>query len=101
MKSGSAAIALVSGGLFAAAATAVSVTGQKPAPVTVAEHVAPILYANCVTCHRTGEVAPFPLITYDHAAAHALQIAKVTAARIMPPWHAEHGYGDFADERRL
>jgi len=33
--------------------------------------------------------------------AHDLQIAKVTGSRYMPPWHAAHGYGDFADERRL
>jgi hypothetical protein len=28
-------------------------------------------------------------------------IATVTASRYMPPWHAVHGYGEFADERRL
>src|SRR5262249_25609568 len=25
----------------------------------------------------------------------------VTGKRYMPPWHAAHGYGEFADERRL
>ena len=28
-------------------------------------------------------------------------IAEVTESRYMPPWHAAHGYGDFAGERRL
>jgi hypothetical protein len=69
--------------------------------VTFAEDIAPILYANCVSCHRQGEVAPFPLITYDDVAKRGKQIAKVTQSRIMPPWHAAHGYGDFADERGL
>lgn len=87
--------------IVAAAGAGLSLNAQKPAPVTFTEHVAPILYANCVSCHRAGEVAPFPLITYDNAAAHAKQMVKVTGARIMPPWHAAHGYGDFADERRL
>src|SRR4029077_17629287 len=28
-------------------------------------------------------------------------IATVTEKRYMPPWKAEHGYGEFANERRL
>ena len=27
--------------------------------VTFSEHIAPIVYDNCVTCHRPGEAAPF------------------------------------------
>jgi mono/diheme cytochrome c family protein len=72
-----------------------------PAPVTFTADVAPILYGNCVTCHRPGEAAPFSLITYEDAKKRASLIAKVTASRYMPPWHAAHGYGEFADERRL
>ncbi len=70
-------------------------------PITFAEHVAPIVYTNCVTCHRPGEAAPFSLITYDDVKKRGTLIATVTKARYMPPWHAEHGYGEFADERRL
>ena len=29
--------------------------------VTWSEHIAPVVYANCTTCHRPGEAAPFPL----------------------------------------
>ena len=29
-------------------------------------------------CHRAGEVAPFPLTSYEDAAKHAKQMAKVT-----------------------
>jgi hypothetical protein len=65
------------------------------------DHVAPILYDNCVTCHRPGQAAPFSLISYEDAKKRANQIVKVTASRFMPPWHAAHGYGDFKDERRL
>jgi mono/diheme cytochrome c family protein len=86
---------------------AVSMPAATPeaAPSTAAptfsESVAPILYANCVTCHRPGEAAPFSLISYDDVKKRGTTIAKATAARYMPPWHAEHGYGEFADERRL
>jgi hypothetical protein len=71
------------------------------ASVTFSESVAPILYENCVTCHRPGEAAPFSLISYDDVRKKGKQIAKVTGSRYMPPWHAAHGYGDFAGERRL
>jgi hypothetical protein len=69
--------------------------------VTYSETIAPILYENCVTCHRPGEAAPFSLITYNDAKKKGRLIAKVTGSRFMPPWRATHGYGDFADERRL
>jgi len=70
-------------------------------PVTFSETVAPILYENCVTCHRPGQAAPFSLITYEDVKKKGKLIAKVTESRYMPPWHAAHGYGEFADERRL
>jgi mono/diheme cytochrome c family protein len=70
-------------------------------PVTFTETIAPIVYANCVTCHRPGQAAPFSLISYEDVAKRGALIAKVTASRYMPPWHAAHGYGEFAGERRL
>src|SRR5947209_10524809 len=71
------------------------------APPTFTKDVAPILYKNCVSCHRPGEVAPFSLITYEDAAKRATLIATATAKRYMPPWKPEPGYGEFQDERRL
>jgi mono/diheme cytochrome c family protein len=71
------------------------------ARVTFADTIAPIVYANCVTCHRPGEAAPFALISYEDVAKRGALIAKVTESRYMPPWHAEPGYGDFVGERRL
>jgi len=68
---------------------------------TFNKDIAPILYQNCATCHRPGEVAPFPLLTYQDAAKRAKLISTVTQRRYMPPWKAEPGYGSFANERRL
>ena len=73
----------------------------RPEPVTFSEHIAPILYENCVSFLRPGEAAPFSLITYDDASRRARLIGDVTTSRYMPPWHAEPGFGDFLDERRL
>jgi hypothetical protein len=54
--------------------------------VTFSHDVAPILYRECVACHRPGGVAPFSLISYADAAKRAQLIAEVTAKRFMPPW---------------
>ena len=89
------------------AAVWLSAANQSAAPktparaVTFSEDIAPILYGNCVTCHRPGEAAPFSLISYEDATKRGPLLADVTKSRYMPPWHAEPGFGDFADERRL
>src|SRR5262245_27319869 len=68
---------------------------------TFNKDIAPILYKNCAGCHRPGEVAPFSLLTYQAASKRAKLLASVTEKRYMPPWKAEPGFGDFANERRL
>jgi hypothetical protein len=94
------ALRTVSALLPAALAFAFPGTGPRPG-VTFSRDVAPILYRHCVSCHRPGEVAPFPLLSYHDAAKRAALIATVTASRYMPPWQPERGYGRFAGERRL
>jgi hypothetical protein len=69
--------------------------------VTFSTTIAPIIYNNCVTCHRPGEAAPFALMSYEDVKKRGALIATVTQSRYMPPWHAAHGYGEFAEERRL
>lgn len=76
-------------------------TVKTPAVPTFNRDIAPILYQNCSNCHRPGEVAPFALLTYQDAAKRAKQIADITERRVMPPWKATAGYGDFLDVRRL
>jgi Tol biopolymer transport system component/mono/diheme cytochrome c family protein len=101
---------VIAGSVLLGSAVVLSQEARRPTPqtraaatqrVTFTETVAPILYANCVTCHRPNEAAPFSLITYEDVAKHAEQIAEVTGARYMPPWHAVQGYGEFLGERRL
>jgi hypothetical protein len=67
--------------------------------VTFAEHIAPILQKRCQHCHRPGTEAPFALIGYDDAVAHADTIAEVVAEERMPPWYAS--FGDFANDPSL
>ena len=64
--------------------------------------VAPILRKNCQDCHRPGQVAPFPLLTYEQARKRAADLARVTSDRQMPPWPASTEVGGpFRDERTL
>ena len=68
---------------------------------TYAANVAPILQKNCVSCHREGEIAPMPLISYEDAKRWAMNIAEVTGTRFMPPWKPVQDHGRFVGERRL
>ena len=76
---------------------------RKPATKvpTFTEHVAPILYENCVSCHRPGEAAPFSLITYQDVRKRGQRMVEATSAKFMPPWHAEMGHIAFANPRIL
>ena len=63
--------------------------------------VAPILYANCVTCHRPDGIAPMTLTTFAAAKAYATRVREVTASREMPPWYADPQHGQFKNARGL
>jgi len=86
------------------AALALSACSGTPAPIpapTFAKDVAPILYANCVGCHRPGQSGPFPLLTYDDARSRAARIAAAVESRVMPPWLPDGAEPEFIGERRL
>jgi len=72
-----------------------------PERPTFAEHVAPIIYAECTPCHRAEGSAPLPFEGFDDVRDHATQIAEVTASGFMPPWLPEAGHGEFRGVRRL
>ena len=67
---------------------------------TFHKHVAPILNAHCVGCHRPGEVGPFSLVTYKQAKRWASDIVEYTKTRQMPPWMPTAGV-PMKGERKL
>ncbi len=91
------ALGVLLAGIACASAPAEDVDG----PVTFCEHIAPILWEHCASCHRPGEVGLFPLLTYRDAAKRAKFLAEITHVRRMPPWKPEPGFGHFKDVRRL
>ena len=76
-------------------------TAARAEDVTYCKQVAPILWKNCASCHRPGEIGPFSLLTYKDAKKRAEFIKEITQDRRMPPWKPEPGYGEFRDVRRL
>ena len=73
----------------------------KAAKVTFNKDVAPIFYANCVGCHRQGEMAPMGLLSYKEARPWAKSIREQVANRVMPPWYADPKHGEFVNDRSL
>lgn len=52
------------------------------------EHIEPIVAKHCQSCHHTGGVAPFPLVTYEDVKARGFQARGKVESKDMPPWGA-------------
>ena len=63
--------------------------------------VLPILQNHCQACHRVGQIAPMPLVTYQDARKWSTEIARRTTAREMPPWFADPKVGHFSNDPSL
>jgi len=82
-----------------------------PAPVRVPADAAAIptwsggigqlIHARCTRCHRAGDAAPFPLLTYDDTVAQRQMIAEVVETESMPPWYAAPQHGEFQNTDSL
>ena len=76
------------------------------APVVLAQptfhaDVEPIMQAKCQQCHRTNDIAPFPLITYTDVSTYASDIGYQVRNQIMPPWKPVAGIGSFRNSYAL
>lgn len=74
---------------------------EPAAPVTYAEHIAPIMNQYCVECHREGRATPFTLTSYDEVAKRANMVKEVVLEQRMPPWYASPQHTDFINARAL
>ncbi len=68
---------------------------------TFAKDVAPILYENCVTCHRPNHLAPMSLITYDDTRPWARAVKSKVVSREMPPWGADSSIRAYENDPSL
>jgi hypothetical protein len=74
---------------------------KTKADVTYARDISRILQNRCQECHRPGQIAPMPLLTYEDASSWSLMIHDVVSEQRMPPWHADPKHGKFKNDRRL
>ncbi len=68
---------------------------------TFAKDIAPILYENCVACHRPNHLAPMSLITYADARPWARAVKTKVLAREMPPWGADSSVRAYKNDASL
>ena len=85
-------------------AIAMAVTGLPRTPLLAAAaptyyaDVAPILYDNCVSCHRPGDIAPMPLLSYEDVRPWARSIKQKVVSKEMPPWFVGSAIGQFRND---
>jgi hypothetical protein len=84
--------------VFASLAAVLSAAAAEP---VFYKDVLPILQKHCQECHRPGEIAPMPFLTYAETRPWAKSIRQEVTARKMPPWFADPAYGHFANDRSL
>lgn len=67
---------------------------KKPAAndnaVTFYKDVLPVFQQHCQSCHRPGQVGPFPLDSYKQAAKWGELCLEEVKAKRMPPWKPAH-----------
>jgi hypothetical protein len=68
---------------------------------TFTKDVLPILQQHCQSCHRPGQIAPMPLLTYPETRPWAKAIRDAVLTRKMPPWFADREYGHFSNDPSL
>jgi peroxiredoxin len=73
----------------------------KAPTVTYAKEVSRIFQRRCIECHRTGELGPFSMESYDEVAGWADMIREVVEQERMPPWFANPEHGQFSNVARL
>ena len=80
---------------------AVCVSASAATTPTFSKEVARVLQKNCQGCHRPGEAAPMPLLTYTQARPWAAAIKEAVLLKKMPPWPADPAVGHFRNDRSL
>ena len=81
--------------------TLLSVSLAALAAPTFHKDIEPLLQNSCQECHRPGEIAPMPLLTYEQVRPWAKSIKTAVLKNQMPPWPADPHYGKFANDRSL
>jgi peroxiredoxin len=69
--------------------------------ITYTNEISRLMQDYCIRCHRSGQIAPFSLTSYDDVAAWAETMREVIDEGRMPPWHANPAYGHFSNDASM
>lgn len=71
------------------------------AQVTYSKEISRLYQAKCQGCHRSGDIAPFVLDSYEAASRWGEDIQRVLTAKLMPPWKPVEAEGKFKNDYGL
>ncbi len=74
---------------------------NEDAKVTWSDQISRLFQKRCQGCHRSGEIGPFTLLTYEDSVGWQEMIREVVTNHRMPPWHANPELGEFMNDSRL
>ena len=69
--------------------------------ISYSETIAPMLMEKCVSCHRTGGIAPWAMTSHAIVQGFSPMIRETLLTRRMPPWHADPEIGEFLHDMSL
>lgn len=78
-----------------------AVDNADMASVTYCKDISRIMQKHCLECHRTGDIGPFSLETYEDVVGWIDTSLEVIDNGRMPPWHADPNFGHFANARQM
>lgn len=68
---------------------------------TWSDDVASIVYSKCASCHHTGGIAPFTLMSYGDVSSMSTSIYDAIANNVMPPFPPDQTYQQYSHARAL
>lgn len=69
--------------------------------ITFNQHIGPMVYQKCSSCHHPGAAGPFSLLSYNEVSKKARTIQRAVESKYMPPWHPADTGIEFAHNRSL
>ncbi|MCB9680829.1 MAG: monooxygenase [Alphaproteobacteria bacterium] len=79
----------------------VACEGAAPTTVTYHQDAKAVLDSKCATCHQSGDIAPFPLTTYEEVKQFAAPVRAAIANGTMPPWMPTHDCNTYTNDYDL
>ena len=68
---------------------------------TFSSGIAEIFYNRCTSCHRTGGIGPFNIISYQDVVNNTGGIYDAIIQDRMPPWPPDNTYSQLLHSRAL